>query len=174
MEKVDNKEVCSDEKNINIVADETVNKQTPASPIVATKKRGAKKGQLTEKQKETLAKGRNKLASNWEETKKRKEELTEKYAIKKANKLIKEKLAIKKQMGVAEDDTEEEEPVKIIQPKKPKKKQTIVLPVESDSEEEIVYKKPISRLKKEEIKQPVSDINKNSQEIKQPLRIVFF
>ena len=162
MEKTENQaEVIN-----NIIENE--NNQAPSSPIVATKKRGAKKGQLTDKQKETLAKGRNKLASNWEESKKRKEELTEKYAIKKANKLIKEKLAIKKQMGVAEDDTEEEEPVKIIQPKKPKKKQVIVLEEKSDSEEEIVYKKPTK--KKEEVKPAPAP----QQPVQQPLRIVFF
>jgi len=131
----------------------------------APKKRGATKGQLSDKTKESLAKGREKLNAKWEEDRKRKEELTEKYAIKKANKIIKEKLGIKKQMGIAEDDTEEEEPLKVIQPIKPKKKQTIILPEKSDSEEEVVYKKPKPKI---EIPQPV---------IKPPsegLRIVFF
>jgi hypothetical protein len=131
----------------------------------APKKRGATKGQLSDKTKESLAKGREKLNAKWEEDRKRKEELTEKYAIKKANKMIKEKLGIKKQMGIAEDDTEEEEPLKVIQPIKPKKKQTIILPEKSDSEEEVVYKKPKPKV---EISQPV---------IKPPsegLRIVFF
>lgn len=131
----------------------------------APKKRGATKGQLSDKTKESLAKGREKLNAKWEEDRKRKEELTEKYAIKKANKIIKEKLGIKKQMGITEDDTEEEEPLKVIQPIKPKKKQTIILPEKSDSEEEVVYKKPKPKI---EIPQPV---------IKPPsegLRIVFF
>ena len=48
---------------------------------------------------------------------------------------------IKKEMGVEELDSEDEEPIKIIQPKKAKKQQVIVLPTESDSEDEIIIKK---------------------------------
>lgn len=158
IEKIDN-------SNIPLLEPVNNNNLTPSSPIIAIKKRGAKKGQLSEKTKESLAKGREKLNSKWQEDRQRKVILTEKYAIKKANKLLKEKLEIKKQMGISEDDTDDEEPIKLIQPKKPKKKQTIVLPVESDSEEEIVYKKP-SKKKEVTLEQ--------TQEIKQPLRIVFF
>lgn len=124
-----------------------------------------KKRVVNEKTLEALAKGREKLKNNWEEGKKRREELNEKYAIKKANKLIKEKMNIKKSLGVQDLDSEEEEPIKIVQPKKAKKKQTIILDPESESEEEIVYKKPI--------KQPKQEI-KPIIEQKQNPRIVFF
>lgn len=163
--KVENKEIKID--NIDTIANIT-NNETPSSPIVAQKKRGATKGQLSEKTKESLAKGREKLNAKWQEDRKRKEELTEKYAIKKSNKMLKEKLAIKKQMGIAEEDTEEEEPIKVIQPTKPKKKQTIVLPPQSDSEEEIVYKKAPT------IKKDVKPVIKEPEPIKESLRIVFF
>jgi hypothetical protein len=162
--KVENKEIKID--NIDTVANVT-NNESPSSPIIAPKKRGATKGQLSEKTKESLAKGREKLNKKWEEDRKRKEELTEKYAIKKSNKMIKEKLAIKKQMGIAEDDSEDEEPVKIIQPTKPKKKQTIILPAQSDSEEEVVYKKAPT-------KKDVKPVIREPEPIKESLRIVFF
>jgi hypothetical protein len=161
--KIENKEV-----NLN-TTDSNANSEAPTSPIVATKKRGAKKGQLSDKTKESLAKGREKLNQRWEEDRKRKEELTEKYAVKKANKMIKEKLAIKKQMGIPEEDTEEEEPIKLIQPKKPKKKQVIVLEEKSDSEEEIVVKKNVKKEVKPTQKEPVKE-----QQTHNNLRIVFF
>lgn len=133
--------------------------------ITAPKKRGATKGQLSDKTKEALAKGREKLNKKWEEDRNEKAQLLEKYAIKKANKKIKEKLGIKKQMGISEEDTEEEEPIKVIQPIKPKKKQTIILPEKSDSEEEIVYKKP-----KPKVETKIEPNIKPSE----GLRIVFF
>ncbi len=67
------------------------------SLIVANKKRI-----LSDKTKDALKKGREKLANKWINDRERNEELKEKYAIKKANKIIKEKLIIKKDMG-AED-----------------------------------------------------------------------
>ena len=106
------------------------------SLIVANKKRI-----LSDKTKDALKKGREKLANKWIQDRERNDELKEKYAIKKANKIIKEKLKIKKDMGVEDLDSEDEEPIKIVQPKKPKKQQVIVLPTESDSEEEIIIKK---------------------------------
>ena len=96
---------------------------------------------MSDKTKDALKKGREKLANKWIQDRERNDELKEKYAIKKANKIIKEKLKIKKDMGVEELDSEDEEPIKIVQPKKPKKQQVIVLPTESDSEEEIIIKK---------------------------------
>lgn len=141
--------------------------ETKEDSITAPKKRGAKKGQLSEKTKEALAKGREKLSNRWQEDRKEKEELIEKYSIKKANKKLKEKLNIKKSLGVDEDDSEEEEPIKIIQPKKPKKKQTIILPDISDSEEEIVYKK---EKKEKKISPPVCQTPKQNE----GLKIVFY
>lgn len=107
--------------------------------------RGAIKGQVSQKTLDALAKGREKLKNRWNETKDRKKEITEKYAIKKANKLIEEKIKIKKELGCEEMDSEEEEPVIVKQPKKPKKKKTIILDPESDSEEEIIIKKNVKQ-----------------------------
>ena len=103
------------------------------SLIVANKKRI-----LSDKTKDALKKGRDKLAEKWIQDREKREELKEKYAIKKANKIIKQKLKLKKDMGAEELDSEDEEPIKIVQPKKSKKQQVIVLPSESDSEEEII------------------------------------
>ena len=91
--------------------------------IVATKRRI-----LSDKTKDALKKGRDKLAEKWIQDREKREELKEKYAIKKANKIIKQKLKLKKDMGAEELDSEDEEPIKIVQPKKPKKQQVIVLP----------------------------------------------
>ena len=90
---------------------------------------------------DALKKGREALNKKWQEDKVKNKELEEKYAIKKANKIIKHKMNIKSKYGVDENDTEEEEPVIIKQEKKPKKKQIIMMAPESDSEEEIIYKK---------------------------------
>jgi len=106
------------------------------SLIVANKKRI-----LSDKTKDALKKGREKLAEKWINDREKREELKEKYAIKKANKIIKQKLKLKKEMGAEDLDSEDEEPIKIVQPKKPKKQQVIVLPSESDSEEEMIIKK---------------------------------
>ena len=90
---------------------------------------------------DALKKGREALNKKWQEDKIKNKELEEKYAIKKANKIIKHKMNIKSKYGLDENDTEEEEPVIIKQEKKPRKKQIIMMAPESDSEEEIVYKK---------------------------------
>jgi hypothetical protein len=91
---------------------------------------------------DALKKGREALNKKWQEDKVKNKELEEKYAIKKANKIIKQKMNIKKKYDVDENDTEEEDPVIIKQEKKPRKKQIIMMAPESDSEEEIIYKKP--------------------------------
>jgi hypothetical protein len=105
-----------------------------------------------------LKKGREKLAEKWKNDKVKNEELKEKYVVKKANKIIKQKLKIKENIGDIELDSEEEEPIKLIQQKKPRKKQIIVLPPESDSEEEIVLKKE-SKKKVKELPDPSFDNN---------------
>jgi cell division protein FtsL len=111
------------------------------APIVAPKQ----KRQLTEKQKEILAKGREKgkeqLRLKREQAKKEKQELIEQLAIKKANNLIKKKVGLKKDFDLEDADEDEEDIIIPIQPKKPKKKQIVYLPPESESEEEIVYKR---------------------------------
>jgi hypothetical protein len=131
------------------------------SLIVANKKRI-----LSDKTKDALKKGRDKLAEKWIQDRERNEELKSKYAIKKANKIIKEKLKIKKEMGVEDLDSEDEEPIKIIQPKKAKKQQVIVLPTESDSEDEIIIKKD------KKIKKVVEPIK--TEPIKTKPNIVFY
>ena len=113
---------------------------------------------ISEKTKEALKLGREKLAEKWKNDKVKNEELKEKYVVKKANKIIKQKLKIKEQIGAEELDSEEEEPIKLIQQKKPRKKQIIVLPPESDSEEEIVLKKE-SKKKSKEMPDPSFDNN---------------
>ncbi len=106
-------------------------------PIQAPKKKKV----VSEATKQALAKGREALNAKWEADRIKNKELEDKYAIKKANKIIKHKMNIKKKYDINESDTEEEEPVKIIQKQKPKK-QVIIFPApESDSEEEIILKK---------------------------------
>jgi len=112
-----------------------------------------KKRVVSEKTLEALKKGREALNKKWQEDKVKNKELEEKYAIKKANKIIKQKMNIKKKYDVDENDTEEEEPIIIKQEKKPKKKQIIMMPPESDSEEEIVYKKP-SKPRQQQVSPP--------------------
>jgi hypothetical protein len=128
----------------------------------ARRKRGAMKGQLSDKLKQSLANGRIKLQEKWKQNKIKNKELSEMYCIKRANKIIQQQLKLKQKMHCDDLDDEPEELIKVIQPKKPKKKQTIVLPAESDSEEEIIYKKE-SKPKKQ---QPV--INNVEK------RIIFF
>lgn len=107
---------------------------------------------MNDKQKENLAKGREKaketLRLKREQAQKDKEELIEQMAIKKANSLIKSKLKLKKDFKLEEADDEDEDIIVPIQPKKPKKKQIVYLPPESDSEEEIVYKKEMPSYRK--------------------------
>ena len=113
---------------------------------------------VSEITKEALKLGREKLAEKWNVDKVKNEELKEKYVVKKANKIIKQKLKIKEQIGAIDLDSDEEEPIKLVQQKKPKKKQIIILPPESDSEEEIVLKKE-SKKKVKELPDPSFDNN---------------
>ena len=130
--------------------------------IVASKRRS-----LTDKTKEALKKGREKLAEKWVNDRVRNDELKDKYAIKKANKLIKQKMKLKKQMGAEDLDSDDEEPIKLIQPKKQKKQQVIVLPIESDSEDEIIIKKEKKSNKK--VIEPIT-----IESIKNKPNIVFY
>jgi hypothetical protein len=106
------------------------------------------KRQVSQKTLDALARGREKLKEKWSNDKVKNEELKEVYAIKKANKVIKQKLKIKENIGVEDLDDEPEQPIKLIQPIKKKKQQIIRLPEISDDEEEIIIKKP-SKVKKE-------------------------
>jgi len=105
------------------------------------------KRQVSEKTLEALKKGREKLKEKWSNDKLKNEELKEVYAIKKANKVIKNKLKIKQNIGVEEEDDEPEQPIKLIQPIKKKKQQIIRLPEISDDEEEIIIKKDKKQIK---------------------------
>jgi hypothetical protein len=69
------------------------------SIIVASKKRI-----ISDKTKDALKKGRDKLAEKWIQDREKREELKEKYAIKKANKIIKQKLKLKKDLGAEKLD----------------------------------------------------------------------
>lgn len=103
---------------------------------------------MNQKQLDNLAKGRENAKLRREEMKKHKEDLISQLAIKKANSMIKNKLKIKKDFGLEDADSEEEDIIVPIQPKKPKKKQVVYLPPESDSEEEIVYKKELPAVRR--------------------------
>lgn len=116
---------------------------------------------------DALKKGREALNKKWQEDKIKNKELEEKYAIKKANKIIKQKMNIKKKYDVDENDTEEEDPVIIKQEKKPRKKQIIMMAPESDSEEEIIYKKP-SKPRQQQYQEPPTPVST------QPAGRVFF
>lgn len=116
---------------------------------------------------DALKKGREALNKKWQEDKIKNKELEEKYAIKKANKIIKQKMNIKKKYDVDENDTEEEDPVIIKQEKKPRKKQIIMMAPESDSEEEIIYKKP-SKPRQQQYQEPSTPVST------QPAGRVFF
>jgi hypothetical protein len=119
------------------------------------RKRGALKGQLSDKLKESLANGREKLKEKWEQDRIKNKELSDMYAIKRANKIIQQQLKLKNKMHCADLDDEPEEFIKVIQPKKPKKK-TIVLEAISDSEEEIIVRK-----EKPKKQQPVQNVEKS-------------
>lgn len=136
--KKDNSE---QEELIKQLVDQMAEKKLKEQEIKPKGKRGPKLP-LSEKHIESLKNGREKLKQKWEDDKVLKKELTEKYAVKLANKKIKNEYLIKQKMGLDDDDdNDDEEPIKIIQPKKPKKKKTIILEPESDSEEEIIIKK---------------------------------
>ena len=116
----------------------------PVKPVKA-------KRQVSEATKENLRKGREALKLYWEQRRAEKQEIAEKYAIKKANSAIKKKLQIKKDMGCEDMSSSDEEPVMIVKkPTKPekkkssKKKQTIIIQQQSDDssdeEDEVIYK----------------------------------
>lgn len=135
-----------------------------------------KKREVSEATKENLRKGREALKLYWEEQRQKKEEMAEKYAIKKANKIINQKMKIKKDLGCAEMSSEEEEPMMIIKqekkkPVKKQKKQTIIIQQEpddtEDEEEEPIYK--TKTMKKEN--KPVHHEHPASQ---QKNHIIFF
>jgi hypothetical protein len=117
----------------------------PVKPVKA-------KRQVSEATKENLRKGREALKLYWEQKRAEKQEIAEKYAIKKANSAIKQKLKIKKDMGCEDMSSSDEEPVMIVKkPTKPekkkkssKKKQTIIIQQQSDDssdeEDEVIYK----------------------------------
>lgn len=142
-------------------------RQEEKEPIQAPKKKRV----VSEKTLEALKKGREALNKKWEEDKVKNKELEEKYAIKKANKLIKQKMNIKKKYDVDENDTEEEEPILIKQEKKPRKKQIIMMAPESDTEEEIIYKKA-SKPKQQQPQPPAPA--PHHQQIPAGSRIFFF
>jgi len=141
------------EELIKQLVESMAQKKLKEQEIKPKGKRGPKYP-LNDKHLESLKNGREKLKQKWQDDKILKKELTEKYAVKLANKKIKNELMIKHKMGLNDDDdNESEEPIKIIQPKKPKKKKTIILEPESDSEEEIIIKK--NNKKKVEKSEPI-------------------
>ena len=117
------------------------------------------KRQVSQKTLDALAKGREKLKEKWSNDKVQKEELKEVYAIKKANKVIKQKLKIKENIGVEDEDDEPEQPIKLIQPIKKKKQQIIRLPEISDDEEEIIIKKESKKKAVKELPDPTFNNN---------------
>jgi hypothetical protein len=150
------KQICPKNDNndqeelIRQLVEQMAEKKLKEKEIKPKGKRGPKLP-LSEKHIESLKNGRERLKQKWQEDKILKKELTEKYAVKLANKKIKKEYMIKKKMGLDDDDDDEdEEPIKIIQPKKPKKKKTIILEPESDSEEEIIIKKNKKKVEKVE------------------------
>jgi hypothetical protein len=138
-----------------------------------------KKREVSEATKENLRKGREALKLYWEEQRQKKEEMAEKYAIKKANKIINQKMKIKKELACEDMSSEEEEPMMIVKQekkkpsKKPARKQTIIIqqePDESEEEdEEPIYKtKTMKKQNKEVYHEPVQ------QNPLQKNQIVFF
>jgi len=117
------------------------------------------KRQVSQKTLDALARGREKLKEKWNNDKVKNEELKEVYAIKKANKVIKNKLKIKENIGVEDEDDEPEQPIKLIQPIKKKKQQIIRLPEISDDEEEIIIKKESKKKVVKELPEPSFDKN---------------
>jgi hypothetical protein len=121
------------------------------------------KRQVSQKTLDALARGREKLKEKWTNDKVKNDELKEIYAIKKVNKVIKQKLKIKENIGVEDLDDEPEQPIKLIQPIKKKKQQVIRLPEISDDEEEIVIKKePKKKVSKQSQDNAPIDKNNNS------------
>lgn len=151
IDTINNKEQLNEQINDHLnEATKQLNINEDNEPIQAPKKKKV----VSEATKAALAKGREALNAKWEADRIKNKELNDKYAIKKANKIIKQKMNIKKKYDINESDTEEEEPVKIIQKTKPKK-QVIIFPApESDTEEEIIMKK--APKKKQEQAQPAA------------------
>jgi len=160
---INNKEESNEQ--INDQLNEGVN-QLNINEDTETIQAPKKKKVVSEATKAALAKGREKLNKKWEEDRIKNKELEEKYAIKKANKIIKHKMNIKKKYDINESDTEEEEPVKIIQKSKPKK-QVIIFPAPESDEEEIIMKK--APKKKQEAPPPPQQ-----QPQKQNFNIMFY
>ena len=152
----ENKEIDKPSAEISNDNSSNINNDDDGSIVAekVKKQRGQKSGQVGENTKKALEAGRAKLKENWELKRKEKAELMEKYATKKANAKLKEKLKIKKMMGCEDLSSDEEEPIKVVKETKPKKKQTIIIKEESESEEEIIVKKPKKKVEKvEEVKQ---------------------
>lgn len=147
-------------------AQPVINEEEDNNKIQAPKKKRV----VSQATLDALKKGREALNKKWQEDKIKNKELEEKYAIKKANKIIKHKMNIKSKYGVDENDTEEEEPVIIKQEKKTRKKQIIMMAPESDSEEEIVYKKS-SKPKQQQQQAPPAPVQ---QPIHPTGRVFFF
>ena len=72
------------------------------------RKRGALKEQLSDKLKESLAYGREKLKEKWEQDRIKNKELSDMYAIKRANKIIKQQMTLKQKMHCDDLDDEPE------------------------------------------------------------------
>jgi hypothetical protein len=162
---INNKEESNEQ--INDQLNEGVN-QLNINEDTETIQAPKKKKVVSEATKAALAKGREKLNKKWEEDRIKNKELEEKYAIKKANKIIKHKMNIKKKYDINESDTEDEEPVKIIQKSKPKK-QVIIFPAPESDEEEIIMKK--APKKKQEAPPPQQQ---QQQPQKQNFNIMFY
>jgi hypothetical protein len=157
--------VYNDPTSVDELVEEEEKKQFPKTDEElkpGRRKRGAMKGQLSEKLKQSLAQGREKLKEKWEQDKIRNKELSDMYAIKRSNKIIQQQLKLKQKMHCEDLDDEPEEVIKVIQPKKAPKKKTIILEAISDSEEEIIVKK-----EKPKKAQPV--VNNNVEK-----KIIFF
>ena len=120
-------------------------KVEPEKAVEMTEAKPArKKREISEATKENLRKGREALKLYWEGQRQKKEELAEKYAIKKANKAINQKMKIKKELACEDMSSDEEDPIifskpepvreeKPVKKKSSKKKQTIIIQQQSDS-----------------------------------------
>ena len=96
------------EELIRQLVDQIAEKKLKEKEIKPKGNRGPKLP-LSEKHIESLKNGREKLKQKWEDDKVLKKELTEKYAVKLANKKIKNEYLIKKKMGLDDDDDDEDE-----------------------------------------------------------------
>ena len=97
---------------------------------------------LTEKQKETLAKGRANLKAKKEQQLKDTQAYKDQMVILRAEQLKQHKKVLKKQVGLPPvSDNEDEEVEVVYKAPKQKKKKIVYIESESESEEEVVYKK---------------------------------